>query len=500
MNTQLVVARAASADTRARLDRISEITKSDISDIDNVLRTPDPAISDALHSDVINKLRSEYLDLASRSSILEPRLGHDHLAIVSFRNQMFEIRRSIFAELKRIQETLKSDLNIALAREQSFQKSLADVVAQSQSTNQERVALKDLDSNAQALRTIHDNFAQRYTESLQQLSFPYPEARLITHASIGTKSQPNTTMVLFLASANGLLLGFGIAFLIDLTEGGFRTVEQVERELRANCLAVVPLVNIPAVTTYADNAVPKRIEQGGILNNVISAPFSRFAEAFRAVKVGIDLAAMTSSGKAKTIGITSTLPNEGKSTAAANLARLIAHTGGKTILVDCDLRNPSLTRALAPGAEIGLLDVLSGKCHLSEAVWADAATSLLFLPMVAQVRPAHTNEILASLEMKKLIATLEQAYDYVLVDLPPLMPVVDVRSTTQLVDCYLYVVQWGQTSVEVVERALSSAHQVYEKLLGVILNKADLETMRNYSGDGDAGYKNRYYERYGFDD
>ena len=188
LNTQLVVARAASAETRARLDRISEITKNDISDIDNVLRAPDPAISDALHSEVINKLRSEYLDLASRASILEPRLGRDHLAIVSFRNQMFEIRRSIFAELKRIQETMKSDLNIALAREQSIQKGLADAVAQSQTTNQAQVSLKDLDSNAKALRTIHDNFAQRYAELLQQLSFPYPEARVITHATTGIKS------------------------------------------------------------------------------------------------------------------------------------------------------------------------------------------------------------------------------------------------------------------------------------------------------------------------
>ena len=118
--------------------------------------------------------------------------------------------------------------------------------------------------------------------------------------------------------------------MIDLTEGGFRTTEQVERELRTNCLAVVPLIDDAAITMYADKTAPRQIEDGGILSNVISAPFSRFAEAFRAVKVGIDLASITTSSKAKTIGITSTLPNEGKSTVSANLARLMAHTGGKT--------------------------------------------------------------------------------------------------------------------------------------------------------------------------
>jgi succinoglycan biosynthesis transport protein ExoP len=347
---------------------------------------------------------------------------------------------------------------------------------------------------------MHDNFAQRYTESLQQLSFPFIEARVITHATTGFQTKPNSTMIMTLASASGLLLGFCAAFLIDLTEGGFRTPSQVESELRKSCLSVVPLVNEPAVTVHADKPALRQIEQGGILCGVISTPFSRFAEAFRTIKVGIDLLSLTSSTKTKTIGITSTLPNEGKSTVAANLARLIAHAGGKVILLDCDLRNPSLTRGLAPGAEIGMLDVIYGKSLLSEAVWSDYATSLLFLPMVAKVRPVHTNEILASGAMKKLIATLSEVYDYVLVDLPPLTPVVDVRSTTQIVDSYLFVVQWGDTTVEVVERALSSAPLVYEKLLGVVLNKADLKAMRNYSRDVDAGHKSKYYQRYGFED
>jgi polysaccharide biosynthesis transport protein len=120
--------------------------------------------------------------------------------------------------------------------------------------------------------------------------------------------------------------------------------------------------------------------------------------------------------------------------------------------------------------------------------------------MAAKTRLSHTNEILASAGMKKLIDALRQVYDYVLIDLPPLTPVVDVRSTAQFVDSYLFVIEWGQTSVEAVERALSSAPMVYESLLGVVLNKTDLDVMRNYSRGASEQYQNQYYERYGVHD
>jgi succinoglycan biosynthesis transport protein ExoP len=102
--------------------------------------------------------------------------------------------------------------------------------------------------------------------------------------------------------------------------------------------------------------------------------------------------------------------------------------------------------------------------------------------------------------MRKLIEALREVYDYVLIDLPPLTPVVDVRSTNQIVDSYLYAIEWGRTSVEAVQRALTSAPMVHENLLGVVLNKADLEAMRNYSRNGHDNYQNKYYERYGFED
>jgi polysaccharide biosynthesis transport protein len=508
LNSQIVLTRAATAEARARLARISEITQHNLSELDNAIRSPDPAVADVLRNEVINKLRSEYLEASNKEAAYVPRLGKDHLVVVNLRNQMFEIRKAIFDELKRIEETFKSDYQIAIAREQSIQQSLAEAVEQHQTTNQAQIALKDLDSKAQTFRVIHDNFVQRYMEAIQQQSFPYTEARVISAAARPAKrAQPNSLLVMTLASASGLLLAFGIAVLIDLSESGFRTSEQVEEELGTNCLASVPLFKVdakafPAIEArkggLGESQNKRQVACAGVLFGVVGTPFSRFAEAFRTVKVSIDLVSLVK--PSKVIGITSTHPGEGKSTVAANLARLIAHAGGRAVLVDCDLRNPSLTRSLSPAAEFGLLDLLAEKRSLADVIWTDPATSLSFVPMVAKTRLPHTNEILASAGMKKLVDELRKTYQYVLIDLPPLVPVVDVRSTSQIVDSYLFVVEWGRTTVDAVKHALSSAPLISDSLIGVVLNKVDLNAMSHYSYDGGYRYRDRYLEHYGFED
>jgi succinoglycan biosynthesis transport protein ExoP len=509
LNSQLVIARAASAEARARLDRIAAITQAEIPDIAvaDVLRKPDAAVSDALRNDVITKLRSQYLDLANREADWSNRLGKNHLAAVQLRNQMREIRKSIFDELRRIAETFKSDVEIAKARESSIEKDLSDAVAQSQSTNQAQVALRELESSAQTYRALYDNFLQRYMEAIQQQSFPITEARLISQASRPlSKSSPNAALVLAISSTGGLLLAFGFAFLAEVSDRGFRTTDQVEKSLQTDCVAVLPRLKGdalkpaakgPAAATELGGA-QQLMPSVGLLAHVVDAPFSRFTESIRALKVAADLNAMVKANKV--IAVTSALPNEGKSTVAANFAQLIAHGKGRAILVDGDLRNPSLSRKLAPGAAAGLLDVLAGRASLEQAVWTDPSTGLAFLPLVAKGRLSHTNEILASEAMKKLIDGLRDAYDYVVVDLPPLAPVVDVRATTQIVDSYIFVVEWGHTRIDVVERALGSAQGVYDRLLGVALNKADLDIMHRYEsyGRGYGYYHNKYYARYGY--
>jgi len=233
-----------------------------------------------------------------------------------------------------------------------------------------------------------------------------------------------------------------------------------------------------------------------MLRQVVDAPFSRFTESIRAIKMASDLVGVSRSNKV--IAITSSLPNEGKSTIATSLAQLMVHTGSKVILVDGDLRNPSLTHLLAPTAGLGLIEVISGKASLQDVIWTDPSTNLAFLPVFAKSRIAHSSEILGSAATKKLFDHLRENFDYVVVDLSPLAPVVDVRATAGLVDSYVFVVEWGRTKIELVEHALSAARGVYDNLLGVVLNKADIKVLSRYESYRGKYYYNRYYSRYGY--
>jgi len=505
INSALLQGRAQTAEAKARLERVQQILNA---------KDPDPAssaaatVTDTLHNEVITKLRQQYLDLSGKESDWSTRYGPNHLAVINLRNQMREIRRSILDELRRIAETYKSEYEIAKTREDSMQLSLSDIVAQSHATNEAQVTLHNLESSAQTYRTLYDSFLQRYMESVQQQSFPFTEARLITRATPPlAKSSPRTGFVLALAAVGGLVLGIGFGMLREIADNVFRTTEQVEERLDCDCLGVVPLVKGASKVLGMARAPSGKGASGpprtamrdqDLLWMVNDSPFSRFAESIRALKVAADLSKAIKANKV--IGITSSLPNEGKSTIAMALAQLIAVGGGRAVLVDCDLRNPSLSRQLAPEHKTGLLDVIAGAASLADAIWTDPATRLSFLPAVVRTRLANSSEILASEATRRAFETLRATYDYVIVDLSPLAPVVDVRAMTHLVDSFIFVVEWGRTKIDVAAHALGAASGVHDNLLGAVLNKADMDMLGRYEAHRGTSYYNRYYARYGYTD
>jgi polysaccharide biosynthesis transport protein len=294
--------------------------------------------------------------------------------------------------------------------------------------------------------------------------------------------------------------------------GSLCTKGQVESALQTACISVVPSVKggkhltlrdarpavLPALG-YLSSSSRTILRDADVIWTALNAPFSRFAEALRSIKLAIDL----NSGAANSstvIGFTSTLPKEGKSTIAGSVALLMAQAGARVILVDCDLRNPSLSRKLTPKAEHGVLDVIVGSVSLRDAVWTDPATNLTFLPASAKTRIANSCDILAAAATKWLFEDLQSKYDYVIVDLSPLMPVVDARATSGFVDSYIYVTEWGCSKIAAVRHAFESAPNVYENLLGVVLNKADIDRLSTYESAGGNYYRNKYYAHYGLTD
>ena len=136
---------------------------------------------------------------------------------------------------------------------------------------------------------------------------------------------------------------------------------------------------------------------------------------------------------------------------------------------------------------------------LDDVIWSDPSSQLSFLPAGVRSRLIHTSEIIGSEAMKRLFVRLRESYDYVIVDLSPIAPVVDVRAATHLVDSYVFVIEWGKTKIHVAEHALNTARGVYDNLIGVVLNKVNLKAHRRYERHSEY-YYNRYYARYGYVD
>jgi succinoglycan biosynthesis transport protein ExoP len=188
------------------------------------------------------------------------------------------------------------------------------------------------------------------------------------------------------------------------------------------------------------------------------------------------------------IGLTSCLASEGKSTVAAAMASLIAQSGHRVILLDCDLRHPSLSRALATDAEAGFVDVIARGIDLADAVWNDPTTGMAFLPAGSVSGVSNATEIMGSNAARSFFDALHIKYDYVIVDLPPLAAGVDVRAAARVIDSYVMVIEWGATQIDAVQYALRHAPIVQENLVGAVLNKVNLNAMSHYDSYGATYY------------
>lgn len=210
----------------------------------------------------------------------------------------------------------------------------------------------------------------------------------------------------------------------------------------------------------------------------VREPLSAFAEGLRAVKVAVELAGAIE--RRTVIGVTSSLPGEGKSTVAANLAGLMAHAGKRVILIDADLRNPTFAGCLAPTPARGLADVLDRGCDVATAIVTDPESGLSILPALPDDARVHTDEIVASPQFRALLDRLAARYDWVVVDLPPIGPVVDVRAAAQAIGSFVFVLEWARTPLSVAQACLAAAPEVRDRMIGAVLNKADLARLDRF--------------------
>lgn len=482
VNAQLVTARAATAEAKARLDRIQQINSEVI---------PDATVADALRNAVITRLRAQFLDLSAKEADWSARYGTDHVAVQNIRAEMAQIKRSMSDELRRIAETYKSDYEIASTREESLRKSLDALIGRNSSIGKAQIKLRELESSVQVYRHLYDTFLQKLEENTNQQTLPAITAQVVTAATPpDTRSSPKAPLVLTLGVAFALVFAVGAAVLRETLNDVFRSAPDLNR-LPGNLelLGILPRIAF-AQDRPRDPSADELGSRGGVSTYVLAAPFSRFTETVRNVKVAIDQARMRRD--ITVIGVVSSLPREGKTSFAANLAHLIASLNYRTLLIDGDLRNPSLTRDLTPDATAGLLEVLSHKRAFHDVVRVDVHTGLHFLPAVLRGRLSDTAEVISANPMADLLDWARKEYEYVIVDLPPILPVVDVKASSHLIDAYLLVIEWNETRAAAVHEALQCVPAVLDRSLGVVFNKGIISALGRIEAYKGANY-HKYY-------
>lgn len=332
------------------------------------------------------------------------------------------------------------------------------------------VTLAELESKAQNYRKVYETYLQAFTETVQKQSLAVASARVITPATRPlVRSQPKSKLIVMLGVVLGSLGGLGFAFLRHSMDNTVQSAKQLRDQLGLNCLAMAPRLGKARTGRFlkANDALSTDCK----MRQVSAAPFSPFSGALKTVRTAI----VNANGKApvRCIGVTSCLPGEGKTTISSNLALAFALSKSRVLLIDADIHHSTISQIFAPKAATGLIEVLNDETRLHKAVVSGQGRGPDILPVVKALTPAPSYELLTSDKMSALLASLKQTYDYIIVDMPPIRPIVDGLAISSLLDGVILVAEWSQTPLDLLEEVAGGLHTAQAEVLGVILTKVD---------------------------
>jgi exopolysaccharide transport family protein len=473
LNEKLVTARAETAERRAKYEQVAQVQAAG----GNL-----QAIPDVVRSNVIAGLRAQQAEASRKEADLVSRYSDQHPLVINARAERRDIERSINNEIARIITNLKDDYDVAKAREDSLQASLKQASGASGVDDSVGVRLRELERANAANKTLFENFLSRSKITQEQSNFEEREARVISPATKpGAPSFPRKSIVESFALLVGLMIGVAGSVALDMLNAGFLTPREVEEKLGLPVLASAPLLSGKERTIEGKTLDPP--------NYLMHKPLSRYAEAIRSLRVGIQMADVDN--PAKVVLVTSAVPQEGKSTSAIALAFSAVKAGQKVALIDCDLRHPSVTKYFNVEGRPGLVELLTGATGIEEAFVQIDGVAIL----PAGAKSQNPPDLLGSERMKQLVETLRQAFDYVVIDSPPVAPVIDAKVLTNLVDKVIFVVRWGSTPREIVAQHVEHVN-VHRKLAGIMLNLVDETRTPRYgrSSHYSGSYYHKYYE------
>ncbi|MGB6633883.1 MAG: polysaccharide biosynthesis tyrosine autokinase, partial [Terriglobales bacterium] len=439
-------------------------------------------------SGLLDKLREQQANLKIQVADLNTQFGPSYPKIAQLNNQLKEIDRQLQTETNKAVDHLKGQYQAALQREimlrGSFDQQKQEANKLNESAIEYSILKRDLDSN----RTLYEGLLEKLKEAGVTAGLRSNNFRIIDAARVPTApSEPNIPRNLSFALVLGVISGVGLAFLLENMDNTVRTPEQAQIISGLPSLGMIPLGSKSGNHGPAGKRLALTASKEVVETVTQVRPQSQMAESYRALRTSLLLSNL--GAPPKVIMVTSARPQEGKTTTSINTAIVLAQKGVRVLLIDADLRRPSVHKTLGMGPRSGLSNVLTGSATVQQTITISPILSNLYI-LPAGTPPPNPAELLASANMKELIDELRHQYDHIVIDTPPTLSVTDAVVLSPRADATILVIRSGQTTKQALRRSRDILTQVNAHVAGVLLNAVDLTSPDYY-------YYYEYQGKYG---
>lgn len=451
---QSVLARNLTAEARARYERLQGAH----------VGSQGKQITEVLQSHTVRDLKDKVARASKNEAELLTKYGIKHPEIAKVRAELSDLQGQLRREVDQIVANVRNEYNVAAERERMLEESVTQMKEQQTVTKEVTVKLRDLEREADTSRRIFEAFLGRYKQTVETQDLHLPDARIVEKADVPfSPVAPKRKQILLIGLIAGLAIGAMLALALELARRGLSRPKDSEAMLGLPLLAEVPALKRQS-DGFGDPATALRI--------VLAQPAGVVARQMR--KLLERLSQRRSDAGPRIILVTASLPNEGTTVVASNLALQAVAQGQRTLIIDGDLRRSKLSEYLGLGSAHGLIDAIALGQEFESVILRDTASGLAVIPagQVASVAlPVH--ELLAAPGFAHRLARLKLHFETIVIDAPALLPVVDSRLLASYADEIVLVATWRRTPLDVLRKAVQVLGGSAALLAGVVLNHTD---------------------------
>jgi capsular exopolysaccharide synthesis family protein len=420
--------------------------------------------ADMLGNSIVRTLQQQRADLQGSYQQKLQVFKPDYPQMLQLKGQMDALDKQIHSELANIRASVKAEYDAAASQEQLLRGQLAALRTQSLDVDSRSIDYNIIKREVDTNRQLYDSLLQRYKEVGVAGDMRSNNISIIDRAQVpGSRFKPVLPLNLGIGLLLGALLGIVLAFVLEFLDDTLKTPEDIEQRLKLAVLGI-----IPKLAKQSPEAAAKDLR-------------SAFSESYRSVRTALQFS--TNEGVPKVLLVTSAGPGEGKSTTALALARNFAQMGRRVLLIEGDLRNPSLRKLMGIGSEVGLSNLLAGSHTVHEAVLDTAQAGLKVI--LAGPLPPNPAELLSGTKLVSLLTVAVEHYDQVIIDGPPVMGIADAPILANIADGTVLVVHSGKTRINTAQAAIKRLLAARGRLVGCLLTQYDAKVAGhgyNYEG------------------